>query len=133
MPNWQPNWNNVRWDWGAASAAASSLRRAADKLDATAQERQRAATESQREWRGRYREEFDERLKEILRRASSLAAEYRYMASRIDGASSKAYHEQQHREAERRRWWREKREEEEREREREKKRREREKERKSGN
>ena len=116
MPNWQPNWNNVRWDWGAASAAASSLRRAADKLDATAQERQRAATEAQREWRGRYREEFDEQLRNMLRRATELAAEFRYMAHRIEQASQNAWAEQRHRESERRRWHSEKRKEEERER-----------------
>jgi uncharacterized protein YukE len=114
MPNWQPNWNNVRWDWGAAGAAAAALRRAADKIDQTAHERARVAAEAQQEWRGRYRLEFDERLREILQRAGSLAAEYRHMASRIDGASNQAYHEQRHREAERRRWWREKRAEEER-------------------
>jgi len=126
MPNWQPNWNNVRWDWGAAGAAASALRRAAGKIEQTAHERVRVAAEAQREWRGRYREEFDERLREILQKAGSLAAEYRHMASRIDNASHAAREEQQYRERERERWRREKSEEERRERERrERKRRER--------
>ncbi len=116
MPNWQPNWNDVRWDWGAASAAASSLRRAADKIEALTAQRQRAAAEAQREWRGRYREEFDEQLRTMLRRAQELAAEFRYMAHRIEQASQNAWAEQRRREAERRRWYQEKREEEERER-----------------
>jgi len=112
MPNWQPNWHNVRWDWGAADAAASSLRRAADRLEAMTAERQRVATEAQREWRGQYRKDFDERFRSVLKRAHDLAAEFRYMAQRIQTTSQNAGAEQKHREAERTRWHREKRAEE---------------------
>ena len=116
MPNWQPNWNNVSWKWDAARAAASELRRTADRLDQTAHERQQVAAEAQLEWRGRFREEFDERLRDLLSRARSMAAEFRDVANRIDSASNRTYYEQRRRESERRRWQQEKREEEERER-----------------
>lgn len=123
MPNWQPNWNNVRWDWGAANAASAALRRSADKLDTFAHERSRVAGDAQREWRGRYRQEFDQQLQAMLNRSANLAAEMRHAAGRIDQASSRAWEEQRHRERERERWHREKREEERRREEEERRRR----------
>ena len=41
MPNWQPNWNNVVWDWGAANEAIAALHRAAGRLEESVGERQR--------------------------------------------------------------------------------------------
>lgn len=123
MPNWQPNWNNVRWDWGAANAASAALRRSADKLDMFAHERSQVAGAAQREWRGRYRLEFDQQLQAMLSRSSNLAAEMRHAAGRIDQASTRAWDEQRHRERERERWRREKDEEDRRRREEEERRR----------
>lgn len=123
MPNWQPNWNNVRWDWGAANEAASALRHAADRLDGTASERTGLARNAQAEWRGRYREQFDVELARILRRAHDLANECRDAAGRIAQASQRAWEEQKHRERERERWRREKEEEDRRRREEEERRR----------
>lgn len=117
MPNWQPNWNNVIWDWGAASAAAQELRRMADRLDESAHERRQLAGAAQAEWCGRFREEFDADLAHMLSEAQSIAAELRSAAGQIDAASVRARAEQQHRERERERWRREKQEEERRERE----------------
>jgi len=116
MPNWTPNWNDVRWDWGAGDEAAAALRRAADKLGGTARERLRVAREAQAEWRGRYRDEFDVHLDRMVRQARELADEYRQVASRIASAGRRAYEEQRHREYERERWRREKRAEEQAER-----------------
>ena len=118
MPNWQPNWNNVHWDWGAADEAVNALRRAADLLDRSVQERLSVAREAQQEWRGRYRDQFDEELARIVARARDLAAQFREAAGRIAAASQRAYEEQRHREAERDRWRREKEEEERRRRQR---------------
>ena len=112
MPNWQPNWNNVHWDWGAADEAVNALRRAADLLDRSVQERLSVAREAQREWRGRYREQFDEDLARIVARARVLAAQFRDAAGRIAAASQRAYEEQRHRQAEWERWEREREEEE---------------------
>jgi len=112
MPDWSPNWNDVRWDWGAAEDAVRRLRHAADSLEALTAERERAAAEAQQEWRGRHREEFDEKLREMVRRARELAGQLRQAAERISRASHRAWEEQRHRESERARWWAEKAEEE---------------------
>ncbi len=122
MPNWSPNWENVRWDWGAADAAMAALRRAADRLDATANEHVRAAAPAQAEWRGARRLRFDDDLATTVHKEHALADECRRMAGRISDASSAARREQDKRERERRRWEEEKREEERRERERERRR-----------
>ena len=106
MPGWQPNWDDVAWDWGAANEAMNALRRAADMLDQTAYERKRKADQATAEWRGVYREEFDEDLRGILTRARDLARDFRDIANRISRASGDARREQDHREEERERWWR---------------------------
>jgi len=112
MPNWQPNWNNVNWNHGAAGDAANELRRAADLLDETAASRSRAADKARLEWRGRYRDEFDHELAEMLRRARELAEQMRNKARDIDNAGQRAREEQRRRERDRDRWEAERREEE---------------------
>jgi len=104
MPNWEPNWEDVQWDQGAARDAMRALRDAADMLDQTAAERARVAQEATEQWRGRYRDEFDDHLQQILRRAHDLAGEYRDMANRIARADQGAFEEQRRRERERERW-----------------------------
>jgi uncharacterized protein YukE len=121
MPNWSPNWQDVRWNHGAAEAAIAALRRAADRLDQTAADRVRVADEARAEWRGRYREQFDEQLGQTVRRAHELAGEYRDAANRIARADQSAYEEQRRRERDRERWRMEK-EAEEREKKRRKQR-----------
>ena len=108
MPNWTPNWNNVQWDSGAAYAAADALDRAASKLDMTLQDRLRLAAEAQAEWRGPYRQQFDQELDQIRRGALALADDFRRTAGRIRAATRDAEAEQRRREAERERWHREK-------------------------
>ena len=117
MPSWQPNWQDVVWNWGAANEAVAALNRAAGALENAVHERGGIAAGAQREWRGRFREEFDLDLNRLTQQAHSLAAEYRALANRIASASNAARSEQSHRERERQRWWNEKRDEERRERE----------------
>jgi uncharacterized protein YukE len=112
MPNWQPNWNDVRWNWGAADAAIAALRRAADLLDGTTHERSQVAGEAQAQWRGLHRDRFDGELAQILRRGYDLANECRAAADRVASASRHAADEQRHREREREQWRREREEEE---------------------
>ena len=104
MPNWEPNWQDVRWNHGAADEAIAALRHAADLLDQTADERSRVAGEATAEWRGRYRDEFDDHLEQMLRRARELTGEYRHAAGNIAKASQQVYEEQKRRERERERW-----------------------------
>jgi uncharacterized protein YukE len=118
MPNWNPNWNNVIWDYGDANGAANELRRGANLLDETAARRKRAADVAQQEWRGRKREQFDRDLGEMLRRARELADQMRSRAQAIDDASQRVREEQRHRQRERERWYEEKKEEDRIERER---------------
>lgn len=112
MPTWEPNWNDVKWDHNAADEAALALRQAAELLEETAAQREQLAWGATAEWRGRYREQFDERLVQVLRRARQLAQEYREKAGEIARMSQLAYEEQKRRERERERWRREKEEEE---------------------
>jgi len=120
MPNWQPNWNDVRWNWAAADAAA--LRGAANLLDGTADERVRVAGEAQAQWRGLYRDRFDNELAQIVSRGHTLASECRAAADRVASANQRAADEQRHRERERERWRREKEDEDRRRREEERRR-----------
>jgi len=108
MPDWEPNWQDVRWDHGAAGDAISALRRAADLLDQSAAERARVAQDATEQWRGRHREEFDEHLERMLRQAQDLARECRDASKQIAHASQRASEEQRRRERERERWRREK-------------------------
>ena len=108
MPDWQPNWSNVNWDFGAAEAAIGALRRAADLLGQTTSERERVAGEARAEWRGRYRESFDGQFQQMVNRARQLADEYRGAANQIARASQWAREEQHRREEERARWYMEK-------------------------
>jgi hypothetical protein len=107
MPNWQPNWNDVRWDWGAAQQASHALRRMADILEHTAHEREQWARKATRMWWGRFRVEFDYQLDRMISGARELAAQCRELAARIDAASQWAREEQQRRIAARERWRRE--------------------------
>jgi len=112
MPNWQPNWEDVRWNHGAARDATSALRHVADLLDRTAAERARVAQDATEQWCGRYREEFGEHLERMLTRARELARECRDASGAIAQASQRASEEQMRRERERERWRAEKEDEE---------------------
>ena len=118
MPSWQPNWNDVHWDYGAAREAAAALRRAADLIEGMTADRRHAAAAAQADWQGRHRERFDGELDRMVSQAHDLAHECRLAADRIDRATDRARDEQHHRERERERWRQEKQEEERRERER---------------
>lgn len=112
MPNWQPNWEDVYWNYAAADYAAGQLHRAADHLDSTASAVRQSADTATAEWCGVYRRRFDGQNTDDLRSSWSRAGEYREMAARIRRASQWARDEQARREHERERWRREKADEE---------------------
>lgn len=108
MPNWQPNWQDVRWDYAAADRATSELDQAADTLDRTSTSRGDAADRARAEWRGAYRARFDMQLMDALGSAWQLAGTFRESAARIRQASARAREEQASRERARQRWYQEK-------------------------
>lgn len=108
MPNWQPNWEDVRWNYAAAGRAAGELDRVADQLDAGSSARMQVADLATAEWRGSYRVRFDQQLTATLREAWWQAGELRDAAARIRRASQWARDEQARRERDRERWRREK-------------------------
>ena len=118
MPNWKPNRDKVKWDYGAASDAANELRRAAALLRDATVRRRASADVAKAEWRGRFRDQFDHDLTTMVNRALELADQMESKAREIEGASERAQAEEKRRRSEIERWEREKREEERRERER---------------
>ena len=112
MPNWEPNWNDVKWDEGAAIDAARALFRAADKLDEIIERRVREAAGAQKEWRGRHSEQFDDYLNEMGLRSRRISQEYRETARKIIHRTQLAMQDQRNREKERERWKQQKAEEE---------------------
>ena len=108
MPNWQPNWQDVRWDFAAADRAASELERAADELDRTLATRNQSGQRATADWFGAYRDQFDAQLSGTQRTSQYLAGSFRAAAARIRQASLQASEEQARRLRERDRWRREK-------------------------
>lgn len=116
MPNWEPNWEDVRWDHVAAADAAAALERAALTLEHEAGQQRAAAARDAAEWRGEHRRTFDERLQRLLSAAAELAERCRGLSGRVRGLDAQARAEQARREREREDWEREREEERERER-----------------
>ena len=92
MPNWQPNWQDVRWDW------------AADDLDRTSSARNQAADRATADWFGAYRAQFDGQLSATLGMGWHLAGLLREAALRVRQASFRASEEQLSRVRARQRW-----------------------------
>ena len=111
MPNWQPDWQDVRWNYADAERAAGELDRAAEEFDSTSDAQRQAAGSASPEWRGSYRRRFDEQLSQAQRTAWWEAGELRELAARIRRATQAARDEQARRERERERWRLEKAEE----------------------
>ena len=108
MPNWQPNWQDVRWNFAAADAAAAALDRAAGTLDRTEASRDQVAQRAQADWFGKYSLEFMTQLSGMDTTAQSLAARLRAAAKTVRSFSGRATMEQAQRERDRARWRREK-------------------------
>lgn len=116
MPDWEPNWQDVRWNHGVAAETAAALQRSAEALEQTAAERTRAVMALLSDWQGTYRMQNDEQLRQVEARDRDLAAALRRAAARVLDADRRARIEQARREREREEWEREARSEEERER-----------------
>jgi hypothetical protein len=104
MPDWSPNWTDVRWDHAAANAAITALNQAATALESGNTERIRQARIAVDQWSGPHRVTFDEYLNKVLKEGGDLAAAYRKAATDIANASRQATDEQNRRVRERERW-----------------------------
>jgi hypothetical protein len=111
MPNWQPNWEDVRWNWGASDQARDALYRMAGWLDGAADHRQRLAEETLAQWEGGRAREFADRARWAVANLHTLADRCRRNASALDRASQAAREDQARRQAERARWYAERAEE----------------------
>lgn len=104
MPDWNPNWEDVRWSHPAADAARNALQRAADLVERTNGERGRAAVTAVGFWQGAHRTTFDQQLVLLGNSARDVATALRDAAAAIGRAALAAQEEQNRRERERQRW-----------------------------
>src|SRR4051812_13549062 len=104
MPNWQPNWADVRFDHAAAQAAISELQRAARVLDDAVDRRADLAGRATDQWQGSHRHTFDASLTRLQSGGRDLADAMRREAGRIADAAASARAEQSRREDARREW-----------------------------
>jgi uncharacterized protein YukE len=113
VPNWQPDWEDVQFQHGAASEAAAACRRAAHELDtvATTFARARRTLETEGQWQGNARDDFDTEASEIPGEISDTRDALNRLAGQLADASAAAHAEQAGREAQRQRWYNERRRE----------------------
>lgn len=111
MPSWQPNWEDVIFDYAAAEEAAHECDSCARFIDERHASLDPAIEEARREWRGVHRDRFDSDLMMLDREADLLAADLRLTAARIRASAEAARLEQRSREIAREQWLAEKRQE----------------------
>lgn len=106
VPDWQPNWDDVVFDYAAADVAITQCNQAAGALDTATTGVGAAVTAlgTDAEWRGNYRLQFDQAVPRIPHDASSTQFDLRQLAQRIADAAAAAKQEQAFRESERARW-----------------------------
>lgn len=108
MPSWQPIWEDVSFDFVAAEDAIAECHSCARYLDERSAVLGPPIQAAREQWRGRFRNEFDDEIAELEREAASAAAELRFVAAQIQGDCVEAREEQRRREAMRQQWWVEK-------------------------
>ncbi|MGH8910329.1 MAG: hypothetical protein ACRD0K_28500 [Egibacteraceae bacterium] len=86
--------HDVRFDHTNATALAAELRAMARVIDDKAGERSRVGARAAQEWRGAYRQRFDQRLAACVHDGRTLAGELRAAAHRLDEAAQAARAEQ---------------------------------------
>lgn len=111
----RPNYQDVRWDHGAAESAVAACTRAAEELEQALLSCAQAAQIAQAGWRGTRMESFADARQSLEGRGRVLVADCRAAAHAITTASQQAREEQARRVYERAEWERAEREREERE------------------
>ncbi len=104
MPTWQPNWEDVTYNYGEAREAIAACHRAlsllAERGFALAQPRANALEQ----WEGGKRVDFDAAWDALERRAQTVGDELRATIDRVQGEIDAADLDQRGRESERDRW-----------------------------
>jgi hypothetical protein len=77
---------DVRFDAGVATELAAAFRSTATLLDHQGAERSRVAGEARTQWRGRYRDQFDQRLHTCVGSGQMLADKLRLAGRMLDNA-----------------------------------------------
>jgi hypothetical protein len=105
------DWDDVKWNWDAASAAVAKLREVAGELERMAENRSAAAQRADEGFKGTYRDQFASYLygeygyaaygSGKLRANRNFADQCRSIAGRIERLSDQARREQGRREASR--------------------------------
>ncbi len=106
MPDWQPNWDDVEFDHGAAQAAITQCQLSAGALDTAFTGVSTAVSRLAADgaWTGAYQVEFDGARTTVSTDASGTADDLRRLATAIAIAATKATAEQTRRENDRDRW-----------------------------
>lgn len=109
MPDWQPNWNDVDFDHGKATAAAAECRSSARAVDSALSGL--AGLPNTDHWVGKYKDDWSDDKAPTETDLRGTRDDLRALARAIDQAATDASAEQTHREEERERWYEELREE----------------------
>ena len=104
MPSWQPNWEDVRFDYAGAEEAAQDCDECAQFISGRHAVLGPPLAEARIEWRGAHRQRFDDETAALDRDADLLTDELRMTAARIRADAEEARIEQHRRALDRERW-----------------------------
>ena len=104
MPSWQPNWEDVRFDYAGAEEAAQECDECAQFISGRHAVLGPPLAEARVEWRGVHRQRFDDETAALDRDADLLTDELRMTAAQIRAEAEEARIEQHRRELDRERW-----------------------------
>jgi uncharacterized protein YukE len=107
MPGWNPNWQDVRFNYAAAAEYVETCRTTANGMEMWQKGRDRNARTARRDWGGPHRDTFDHERREINRQTEQLIDELRQSERSVRRAAEAARGEQLQREWDRSRWNRE--------------------------
>jgi hypothetical protein len=105
VPDWQPNWNDVVFDHGTATAAAEECRSSARAIDTALAGLDHLPVTDH--WIGRYKDDWSDDQGPTRNDLTGTRDDLRALARAIDQAATDARAEQTHRTGERERWFEE--------------------------
>lgn len=111
MPVWQPDWNDVEFDFAGAEAAIAECRRARECLQTRDAVLAAPLARAREQWRGAKRVTFDETERSLAREIAGLIEELRAVEQGLYADMARASNEQATRVRARAQWHNELREE----------------------